>query len=85
MWNTIKAVFTLVDWPDVWVRTFKTAWQAALGVFIAVIPTLSAVTHDTWKSVLLGALASLISAVATAVWNGVLAPMLTAWKDSLDK
>lgn len=81
--GVIKEVFSMVNWKDVWVRTFKTAWQAALGVFIAIVPTLVTATGDTWKGVLLGALSALVSAVATAVWNGVISPVLTAWKDGL--
>lgn len=78
-----KEIFSKVDWKDVWRRTIKTAWETALGVFVAAVPTIAAATKDTWKGVLLGVLSSLISAVATAVWNGVLSPMLTAWKESL--
>ena len=81
----LKEIFGKVDWKDVWKRTVKTAWETALGVFVAAVPTIAAATKDTWKGVLLGVLSSLISAVATAVWNGVLSPMLTAWKESLSE
>jgi len=81
--SAFKEIFAMVNWKDVWVRTIKTAWQAALGVFIAIVPTLATATGDTWKGIVLGFLASLVSATATAVWNGVLSPVLTAWKDGL--
>lgn len=80
-----KEIFAMVDWKDVGVRTIKTAWQAALGVFIAAVPALIASTGDTWKGVFLGLGATLISTVATAVWNGVIKPMLEAWKEKLSE
>ena len=81
--NAIREIFSMVNWKDVWVRTIKTAWQAALGVFLTLVPALATATGDTWKGVLLGGASALVSAMATAVWNGVISPVLTAWKDGL--
>ncbi len=78
-----KEIFGKVDWKDVLNRSVKTAWQTALGVFIAAVPVIVQATRDTWWGVLVGVVVSGIATVACAVWNGVLKPVLEAWKNSL--
>lgn len=72
-----------VNWRDVWVRAVKTFAQAAIADLTANLTILSGALGDSSAlrtlaiSVGVGALAAGIS----AVWNGVISPLLQAKKE----
>jgi hypothetical protein len=80
-----KEIFGMVDWKDVLNRAIKTAWQTAIGVFVAAVPVIIESSKDTWWGVFVGVVVSGIAAVASAVWNGVIKPVLIAWRDRLSE
>ena len=68
-WAKLKAIFGVVKWRDVAIRAGKTivqAFVASVGVSLA-----SGRSLDT-------VLTSALAGVASALWNGVLAPVWAA-------
>jgi hypothetical protein len=61
------------DWKDVGIRAFKTFIQSFVGAVIALFATGNGATEVFTNTALLSALAAALS----AVWNGVINPVLT--------
>ena len=71
-----------VDYRDVAVRAFKTFMQTAVSVLIAEIngADLFEAGRGFWMGVVLSAGAAGVS----AVWNGVIEPVMKRWTDKAD-
>jgi hypothetical protein len=72
----LKAIFSVVNWKDVFVRAFKTlvqAFVAAVGVSLA--------SGHAFDTILTSALAAAVS----ALWNGVLSPVWQAIGQKADE
>jgi hypothetical protein len=68
---------------DVLVRAGKTFWQAALASLVVAIPEIINLIPNGWDAVmpvLLSAGVGALAAGLSAVWNGVVAPMLNKLK-----
>ena len=62
---------------DVVNRALKTFWQAAVAYLVSVMSTgVDVFEGDVVKGLLIGAFAAGLS----AVWNGIVQPMLNKWK-----
>ena len=84
-WVKLVLIFSVVDWKDVLVRSLKTSWQAAFGVFCTVVPTLFTLSGNLLTSALGGLASSMLSTAACAAWNGVISPALKALNQKADE
>lgn len=62
---------------DMLIRAAKTFWQAAIGYALTAIAASGITDISTAKAVIGGVIASAIAAGASAVWNGVISPMMS--------
>lgn len=72
-------MFATVDWKDVGIRSLKTFIETFVAVFaqdLLGVNLFDGMTEMMWTGMLLSALA----AAASAVWNGVLAPVFKKTK-----
>ena len=76
----IKAIFGVVNWKDVLIRSLKTFVQAALAFASTALST-GNIVHGISQTLVLSALAAGIA----AVWNGVLSPALKAVHEKADQ
>ena len=76
----IKAIFGVVNWKDVLIRSLKTFVQAALAFASTALST-GNIVHGISQTLVLSALAAGIA----AVWNGVLSPALKAIHEKADQ
>ena len=68
---------------DILVRAGKTFWQAALASLVVAIPEIINLIPNGWDAVipvLLSAGVGALAAGLSAVWNGVIAPLLDKLK-----
>ncbi len=68
-----------VDWKDVWTRAAKTFAQTAGSYLIAALSGVDFFSGDRSATVWVGLALSACAAGLSAVWNGVLQPVL-GWK-----
>ena len=84
VWNKslvkLKAIFSVVNWKDVLIRSLKTFVQAALAFASTALST-GNIVHGISQTLVLSALAAGIA----AVWNGVLSPALKAVHEKADQ
>ena len=84
VWNQslvkLRAIFGVVNWKDVLIRSLKTFVQAALAFASTVLST-GNIVHGISQTLVLSALAAGIA----AVWNGVLSPALKAVHEKADQ
>lgn len=84
VWNKslvkLKAIFGVVNWKDVLIRSLKTFVQAALAFASTTLST-GNIVHGISQTLVLSALAAGIA----AVWNGVLSPALKAVHEKADQ
>ena len=83
--SDFKGILSLVNWKDVGVRAGKTFLQAAVAYMIAALGNADIFGGNAGKAFWVGLLMSTLAAGASAAWNGVLKPALTAWKDQLSE
>ena len=76
----LKAIFGVVNWKDVLIRSLKTFVQAALAFASTALST-GNIVHGISQTLVLSALAAGIA----AVWNGVLSPALKAVHEKADQ
>lgn len=74
--KTFAEIWAKIRTRDVWVRTMKTFWQSATGIFTTSFPALWALSGDAFGSALISLLGTAISAGVCAVWNGVISPLI---------
>lgn len=67
--------FQNVDWKDVWERAYKTFIQAAIPYLLAAVGGVN-FAEGIGGTVLIGIAISACAAGVSAVWNGVLAPIV---------
>lgn len=84
-WAKLVLIFSVVDWRDVAVRSVKTSWLAAFGVFCTVVPTLFTLSGNLFKSALGGLVSSMLSAAVCAAWNGVISPAFKLLNQKADE
>jgi phage-related protein len=68
---------------DIIIRAVKTFWQAALASLLVAIPEIINLIPNGWdaiRPVLLSAGVGALAAGLSAVWNGVLAPVIEKLK-----
>ena len=84
VWNKslvkLRAIFGVVNWKDVLIRSLKTFVQAALAFASTALST-GNIVHGISQTLVLSALAAGIA----AVWNGVLSPALKAVHEKADQ
>ena len=76
----LRAIFGVVNWKDVLIRSLKTFVQAALAFASTALST-GNIVHGISQTLVLSALAAGIA----AVWNGVLSPALKAVHEKADQ
>lgn len=76
----LKAIFGVVNWKDVLIRSLKTFVQAALAFASTALST-GNIVHGISQTLVLSALAAGIA----AVWNGVLSPAMKAVHEKADQ
>ena len=84
VWNKslvkLKAIFGVVNWKDVLIRSLKTFVQAALAFASTALST-GNIVHGISQTLVLSARAAGIA----AVWNGVRSPALKAVHEKADQ
>ena len=84
VWNKslvkLRAIFGVVNWKDVLIRSLKTFVQAALAFASTALST-GNIVHGISQTLVLSALAAGIA----AVWNGVLSPAMKAVHEKADQ
>ena len=78
--SKLKAIFGVVDWKDVLIRSLKTFAQAALA-YVSTILATGSVVNGVGKTLWVSAVAAGIS----AAWNGVLSPVFKVINQKADE
>lgn len=74
-----------VNWKDVFDRAFKTFIQAALSYLITALAGVNFCDGSTTEAFWIGLGISALAAGLSAMWNGVIQPLIGNYKDTTPK
>ena len=61
---------------DILLRALKTFWQSAIAYILSAISGVNFFNGDMTKTVITGILVSALASGLSAVWNGIISPLL---------